>query len=165
MPAAALETEFDPPDAGEQTGNRHLDHKVAPRSRYTCTWHADAGSTARSENGLKARHLVRDATVGRSEVDVAPPGHARGMATCTDCNREMTVAASCVVKTLVLDDVLYDLALHAPGRRNPAARCGDCGVRPGGYHHLGCDLMRCPRCGGQLISCGCWNDEDDENDE
>lgn len=34
-------------------------------------------------------------------------------------------------------------------------RCGDCNVKRGGYHHPGGDRERCPRCGGQLISCGC----------
>lgn len=46
-------------------------------------------------------------------------------------------------------------------RHRQAARrtCGACGVEPGGYHHLGCDLARCPRCRQQLISCGCPFDE------
>ena len=34
-------------------------------------------------------------------------------------------------------------------------RCGDCHALEGEYHELGCDLERCPFCGGQLISCDC----------
>ena len=34
-------------------------------------------------------------------------------------------------------------------------RCGDCGAKPGNYHHQYCDCEICPICGGQLLSCGC----------
>jgi len=34
-------------------------------------------------------------------------------------------------------------------------RCHDCGVKIGHYHHPGCDMEICPRCGEQLISCDC----------
>lgn len=38
--------------------------------------------------------------------------------------------------------------------------CHDCGAKPGQFHLPGCDVERCPRCGGQSISCGC-DDLDD----
>lgn len=36
-------------------------------------------------------------------------------------------------------------------------RCHDCNIvnKKGNIHHLGCDMERCPKCKGQLISCRC----------
>lgn len=38
-------------------------------------------------------------------------------------------------------------------------RCHDCNVRWGAYHHPNCDMEECPKCHGQLISCGCLDNE------
>lgn len=85
------------------------------------------------------------------------------MAVCQDCNREMLTAPSCIVDVMILQGERFerDRVRRSIG---PAGRCGDCGVRPGGYHHPGCDLERCPRCRHQFITCGCAvADEDTES--
>jgi hypothetical protein len=88
-------------------------------------------------------------------------GIIEAMAICLDCDREMLTAPSCVVSTLHLAGAPFPLTPY--GRDGTSApgggRCGDCGVEPGGFHHLGCDLQRCPRCQRQLLTCGCPFDE------
>lgn len=43
-------------------------------------------------------------------------------------------------------------------------RCHDCNVKLGGFHHPNCDMEVCPKCKGQLISCGCLDEEDEQDD-
>ena len=38
--------------------------------------------------------------------------------------------------------------------------CHDCGATKGQFHIFGCDVERCPVCGGQVIYCECDLDDD-----
>ncbi len=90
------------------------------------------------------------------------------MAKCDWCNKEMSDEKpggpqnTCKANT----EVEYPDGKKLPSSDyhfdEPSGRCHDCGIKHGGKHHPGCDVERCPRCEGQLISCGCLDDEDDE---
>ena len=69
----------------------------------------------------------------------------------------MASAESCTITSLTLGTDVYQRRPFGsePGWPTKQEYCGDCGVSQGGYHHLGCDIARCPNCGGQLLSCGC----------
>jgi hypothetical protein len=85
------------------------------------------------------------------------------MAICSYCAVEMTTGGSCTLDVLLVRGQRVEFARYGTEQGMAAFRgrpCGDCGVAWGGLHHPGCDLQRCPLCHGQLLSCGCVDDED-----
>jgi hypothetical protein len=74
------------------------------------------------------------------------------MAVCKFCSGEMTVVNDCTANRVVR----FKKAKAMPAvAYTGEGRCGDCHVMPGFFHHMGCDMERCPKCGGQIISCRC----------
>jgi len=89
---------------------------------------------------------------------------------CTHCGKEMHNSNGCI-KKMVIDSKVFDRIPYGSEKRFGGGfgknmpenkRCHDCNTLKGRYHHLGCDMEECPICGGQLIACGCWKDEESE---
>jgi hypothetical protein len=90
------------------------------------------------------------------------------MAVCMYCQQEMMTATSCTVDAFHMNGRRFELASFGSEEgmwRFKSSTCADCGVKWGGRHHPGCDIQRCPRCGRQLMTCGCRFDEDDFDDD
>lgn len=72
------------------------------------------------------------------------------MAKCGLCTKEMLSNVSCVKRVYVLTNGKKFEAI-----KSNEERCHDCACKKGHYHHIGCDMERCPNCRGQFISCDC----------
>jgi hypothetical protein len=86
------------------------------------------------------------------------------MAVCKYCNNDMLVAEGCVKIPVdlkdgrKLDPIPYggESEAYFSGKNPP--NCHDCNAEIGYYHHTGCDWEQCPNCGEQLLSCDCWGE-------
>ena len=77
---------------------------------------------------------------------------------CQYCGRNMAASVPCTVATLTIGGEVYERVVFGQEEdQGPYSfsRCPDCAAPLGGLHHLGCDWEQCPRCGGQLLGCGC----------
>lgn len=75
-------------------------------------------------------------------------------AICEDCDQRMDSGNGCCADLIFIGSKCYRRIVNAADTDSYEA-CKDCNVKTGQYHHLGCDMERCPSCHGQLISCGC----------
>lgn len=86
------------------------------------------------------------------------------MAKCKYCGKDMLTAKGCIRIPIKHRGKEYEpIRVGTPGdfvEGRPGMRCHDCNAAYGEYHHPGCDAERCPVCGGQLISCGCIDEEE-----
>ncbi len=87
------------------------------------------------------------------------------MAICAACGNEMLTAQGCVRidytfkgDAKVYPPIVYGAEADDWGGLS-GRTCHDCFCTPGGFHHHGCDVERCPRCAGQAISCECDPEE------
>jgi hypothetical protein len=90
------------------------------------------------------------------------------VAKCDWCEKEMTdkTVRTCEANSIVgfPDGKSLPAIPYNPDYGGADQRCHDCNIARGGCHHPGCDMERCPKCGGQLISCGCLDGDWEEDD-
>jgi hypothetical protein len=78
------------------------------------------------------------------------------------------IAEAQEIKTYTIDDKEYPRIRYGEEKDDWGAGkrpCHDCAVVKGLFHVVGCDVERCPLCGGQVISCDCPYDGDDKEVE
>ncbi len=85
------------------------------------------------------------------------------MSKCKDCGKEMRDenTRSCIFPKIKIDGIIYN---RDTKYYDVNEKCHDCGIlnKKGNIHHYGCDMERCPKCKGQLISCNCSDDDNVE---
>jgi hypothetical protein len=77
---------------------------------------------------------------------------------CPSCNQDIQFAGTCRLKKIIYGAEEY-FSVKFGNEKNYSnhklERCIDCNVKKGGYHHSGCEMEECPKCGETLLVCKC----------
>jgi hypothetical protein len=88
------------------------------------------------------------------------------MSVCPHCRGEMKEGISCRPDPIMIGDAAYEPMRWGDERNSMRSNidfpCRDCATPPGGVHHPGCRVERCPACLAQALGCECFADPDDE---
>lgn len=76
-------------------------------------------------------------------------------ATCEACKQEMTLTNGCKVSHWQEADGSTTARVPFGQDNFPGVNCPDCNTPRGSFHHAGCDIERCGRCGLQAWGCPC----------
>jgi hypothetical protein len=90
------------------------------------------------------------------------------VAICDWCNADMMIVTECTGNTKVEfpdGTTLPSIPFENTSGDTMLNNCHDCRVAGGYNHHPGCDDEQCPKCRGQLISCGCLDSESDKDED
>lgn len=79
---------------------------------------------------------------------------------CDTCSGYFMDAESCTADGIRFPDghVSEAIPYGSESIKRDDDRCPDCGVERDGFHHPGCEVAECPRCGEPLVDCGCLAD-------
>jgi hypothetical protein len=69
---------------------------------------------------------------------------------CEYCNKDMLLVDTCTATEVEFPS--GEILASIPNQKEDV--CHDCCATRGKFHHPGCDMEQCPKCQGQIISCG-----------
>lgn len=80
---------------------------------------------------------------------------------CKTCRQNARQTVTCIMVRVQLKGLDYQRIPYGKEigmyQYLKTGRCPECHAIKGGYHHFGCDVESCPRCGerASLVKCGC----------
>ncbi len=93
----------------------------------------------------------------KKEKHVLMAGHADALdiMLCRHCGKNMLDPRTTTCAGGYIDYQDRESFPRVPYPDDEKDRCPKCAVNPGGFHHDGCYIERCPRCSERLVSCAC----------